>query len=148
MKVMQIEGEWSAGHIRRAERPQPKPGPGEVLLKMEAASLNFRDTVLVRRGYHTGRSTITVRARARIEEHSKGRFRILVSEIPFQQARDRVEERIAALVNEDRIKGISAIRNESDLKEPVRLVLELKRDADPDVHRSRERELIDVWVAR
>ena len=50
MKVMQIEGEWSAGHIRRAERPQPKPGPGEVLLKMEAASLNFRDTVLVRRG--------------------------------------------------------------------------------------------------
>ena len=42
-------------------------------------------------------------------------------------------ERIAELVNEDRIKGISAIRNESDLKEPVRLILELKRDADPDV---------------
>ena len=57
----------------------------------------------------------------------------MVSEIPFQQARDRVEERIAALVNEDRIKGISAIRNESDLKEPVRLILELKRDADPDI---------------
>lgn len=51
MKVMQIEGEWSADHIRRAERPEPKPGRGEVLLKMEAASLNFRDTVLVRRGY-------------------------------------------------------------------------------------------------
>jgi DNA gyrase subunit A len=87
----------------------------------------------VRRGYHTGRSTITLRARARIEEFGKNRHRILVSEIPFQQARDRVEERIAALVNEDKIKGISAIRNESDLKEPVRLVLELKRDADPDV---------------
>ncbi|MGD9722954.1 MAG: DNA gyrase subunit A [Pirellulales bacterium] len=87
----------------------------------------------IRRGYHTGRSTITLRARARIEEMPNGRFRILVSEIPFQQARDRVEERIAALVNEDRIKGISAIRNESDLKEPVRLVLELKRDADPEV---------------
>jgi len=51
MKVMQIEGEWSADHIRRAERPEPKPGRGEVLLKMEAASLNYRDTVLVRRGY-------------------------------------------------------------------------------------------------
>jgi DNA gyrase subunit A len=87
----------------------------------------------IRRGYHTGRSTIIVRARARIEEQANGRFRIVVSEIPFQQARDRVEERIAALVNEDRIKGISAIRNESDLKEPVRLVLELKRDADPEV---------------
>ncbi len=51
----------------------------------------------IRRGYHTGRSTITVRARAKIEEHGKNRYRILVSEIPFQQARDRVEERIAAL---------------------------------------------------
>ena len=87
----------------------------------------------IRRGYHTGRSTIVVRARARIEEFGKNRHRIVVTEIPFQQARDRVEERIAALVNDDKIKGISAIRNESDLKEPVRLILELKRDADPDV---------------
>ena len=74
-----------------------------------------------------------VRARAQIEEFGKNRNRIVVTEIPYQQARDRVEERIAALVNDGRIKGISAIRNESDLKEPVRLVLELKRDADPDV---------------
>lgn len=87
----------------------------------------------VRRGYHTGRSTITVRARCAIEEMDRGRSRIVVSEIPYQQARDRIEERIADLVNEGRIKGISNIRNESDLKEPVRLVLELKRDADPDV---------------
>ncbi|HEV3417365.1 MAG TPA: DNA gyrase subunit A [Pirellulales bacterium] len=87
----------------------------------------------IRRGYHSGRGTITLRARTRIEEHGKGRFRIVVNEIPFQQARDRIEERIAELVNDDRIKGISAIRNESDLKEPVRLVLELKRDADPEI---------------
>ncbi|MEZ6101514.1 MAG: DNA gyrase subunit A [Pirellulaceae bacterium] len=86
----------------------------------------------IRQGYHTGRSTIVVRARARIEEHNK-RNRIVVSEIPYQQFRDRVVKRIADLVNEDRIKGISAIRDESDLKEPVRLVIELKRDADPDV---------------
>lgn len=51
MRVMQIEGEWSPDAIRLAERPDPKPGRGEVLLKMEAASLNYRDTVLVRRGY-------------------------------------------------------------------------------------------------
>jgi DNA gyrase subunit A len=87
----------------------------------------------IRRGYMTGRSTITVRARTRIEEHGKNRFRIVVNEIPFQQARDRIEERIAELVNDGRIKGISNIRNESDLKEPVRLILELKRDADPEI---------------
>jgi DNA gyrase subunit A len=87
----------------------------------------------IRRGYHTGRGTVVVRARARIEEMPGNRQRIVVTEIPYQQARDRVEERIAALVNDGRIKGISGIRNESDLKEPVRLVLDLKRDADAEV---------------
>ncbi len=88
----------------------------------------------IRRGYHTGRSTIVVRARARIEEGKrKNRKRIVITEIPYQQTRDRVEERIAAMVNDGKIAGISNIRNESDLKEPVRLILELKRDADPDV---------------
>jgi len=87
----------------------------------------------IRQGYHSGRSTIIVRARARVEEYGQNRHRIVVSEIPYQQARDRVEERIAAQVNEGKIPGVSATRNESDLKEPVRLVLELKRDADPDV---------------
>jgi len=87
----------------------------------------------IRRGYHTGRGTITVRARARIEEMPHNRHRIVVTEIPYQQARDTVEQRIADLVNEDRIEGISGIRNESDLNEPVRLVLDLKRDADPEI---------------
>jgi DNA gyrase subunit A len=86
----------------------------------------------IRRGYHTGRSTVTVRGKAAIEE-KKGRNRIVITEIPYMQQRDRVEERIAALVNDGRIAGISGIRNESDLNEPVRLVIELKRDADPDV---------------
>ncbi|MDZ4658411.1 MAG: DNA gyrase subunit A [Bythopirellula sp.] len=84
------------------------------------------------RGYETGRSTVVVRARTSIEETPK-RTRIIIHEIPFQQARDRVEERIAQLAQEGRIPGIAATRNESDLKEPVRLILELKRDADPDV---------------
>jgi len=87
----------------------------------------------IRRGYHTGRSTIVVRARCTIEHLKGNRSRIIVSEIPYQQYRDRVIEKIAALVNADRIKGISGIRDESDLKEPVRLVIDLKRDADPDV---------------
>ncbi len=87
----------------------------------------------IRQGYHTGRSTVIVRARAKIEEFKKGRSRIVISEVPYQQFRDRVVERIAGLVNSDRIKGISSIRDESDLKEPVRLIVEVKRDADPEV---------------
>jgi DNA gyrase subunit A len=86
----------------------------------------------IRRGYHTGRANITVRARTAIEEVG-GRSRIVISEIPFQQARDRVETNITELAVDGRIKGISNVRNESDLEEPVRLVIELKRDADPDV---------------
>jgi len=84
------------------------------------------------KGYETGRSTIVVRARTSIEESGKKK-RIIIHEIPYQQARDRVEERIAQLANDGKIPGIAATRNESDLKEPVRLILELKRDADPDV---------------
>ena len=62
------------------------------------------------------------------------RHRIVVSEIPYQQIpRWRRREDRGDLVNSDRIKGISGIRDESDLKEPVRLIIELKRAEDPDV---------------
>ncbi|MGI9429705.1 MAG: DNA gyrase subunit A, partial [Bythopirellula sp.] len=84
------------------------------------------------KGYETGRSTIIVRARTSIEEKGN-KTRIIIHEIPFQQARDRVEERIAQLAQDGKIPGISGTSNESDLKEPVRLILTLKRDADPDV---------------
>jgi DNA gyrase subunit A len=86
----------------------------------------------IRKGYYTGRSTIVIRARAHIDQEGN-RTRIVVTEIPYQQARDRVEERIAQLANEGKIPGIANTRNESDLTDPVRLILELKRDADPDV---------------
>jgi len=113
--------------VSMAELLQIIPGPdfptGGIVMGREALA----------RGYLTGRSTITLRARAHVEEFAKNRSRIVVTEIPYQQTRDAIEEKIAELVNEDRIKGISAIRNESDLKEPVRLILELKRDADPEV---------------
>ncbi len=87
----------------------------------------------IRRAYHTGRSTIAVRARCEIEEHKKGRYRIVVSEIPYTQTRDSVVEKIANLVKTDKIKGISGIKDLSDLKEPVKLLIDLKGDADPDV---------------
>lgn len=85
------------------------------------------------RAYHTGRSTITLRAKCEIEEHKKNRYRIVVSEIPFQQVRDNVVGKIADLVKGDRVNGISGIKDLSDLKEPVKLVIDLKSDADPDV---------------
>ena len=87
----------------------------------------------IRRGYKTGRSTIILRAKTSVEEKKGTRTRILIHEIPYQQTRDGVVRKIAELVNAEKIKGISAIRDESDLKEPVRIVIELKRDGDPDV---------------
>lgn len=86
----------------------------------------------IRQGYHTGRSTVVVRARAEIEEVKK-RHRIIVKEIPYMKKRDDVVEKIATLVNGDKIKDITGIQDESDLKEPVRLVITLKAGADPDV---------------
>lgn len=86
----------------------------------------------IRQGYKTGRSTIVLRARATIEE-VKNKSRIIIHEVPFQQFRDRVIEKIAELAQTGKIKGISNIRDESDLKEPVRLVVEVKRGEDPEV---------------
>ncbi len=86
----------------------------------------------IRRAYMTGRSTIILRSKTTIEQ-TKTRSRIIVHEIPFQQFRDRVVEKIAELVREQRIKGISGIRDESDLTEPVRLVIDVKQGHDPDV---------------
>ena len=87
----------------------------------------------IRKAYHTGRSTIVVRARCEIEEHKKNRYRIVVSEIPYQQVRDTVVEKIAGLVKGDKVKGISGIKDLSDLKDPVKLYIDLKSDADPEV---------------
>lgn len=87
----------------------------------------------IRRAYHTGRSTIVLRSKCEIEEYKKGRYRIVVSEIPYTQSRDNVVEKIAGLVKGDKVKGISAIRDVSDLKEPVKLLVDVKSDADPDV---------------
>lgn len=87
------------------------------------------------KAYHSGRSTIVVRAKCDIVPipKKKNRFKIVVSELPFQQTRDGVVEKIANLVKTDKVKGISGIKDLSDLKEPVKLEIEIKSDADPDV---------------
>ena len=87
----------------------------------------------IARAYKTGRSTIVVRARCEIVEKPGNRNQIVISEIPFQQTRDNVVEKIANVIRQDRIKGISGISDVSDLKEPVRLLIDIKRNEDPDV---------------
>src|SRR5438309_2287618 len=85
-------------------------------------------------GYTTGRGKIALRARASINEDGS-KTQIIISEVPYQQTRNRLAEAIGELVKDERIKGISAMRDESSARggEPVRLVLDLKRDADPQL---------------
>jgi DNA gyrase subunit A len=85
------------------------------------------------KGYETGRSTVVVRSKTTIEERKGDRFRIIVNDIPYQQTRDPVIKKISEVANEGRIPGIVGVRDESDLKEPVRIVIDLKKDADPDI---------------
>jgi DNA gyrase subunit A len=86
----------------------------------------------IRSAYHTGHGSITVRAKTFIEERGKDRQSIIVSEIPFQQNKSRLVERIAEVVNEKIVEGISDLRDESD-RDGVRIVMELKRDAMAEV---------------
>ena len=86
----------------------------------------------IRAAYHTGRGSIVMRAKTEIEEIRKDREAIIVTEIPFQVNKAKMIERIAELVREKRIEGISELRDESD-RDGVRVVIELKRDAQADV---------------
>ncbi len=83
-------------------------------------------------GYLGNRSRITLRARAEVIEEKKSAY-ILIKEVPYQVTRNKLMEDIAELVKNERIKDISAVRDESSARngEPVRIVVELKRNADP-----------------
>jgi len=82
--------------------------------------------------YRTGRGRILVRARANIEQARGGKDRIIVSEIPYMVNKANLIEKMAALVNDRKIDGITEIRDESD-KDGLRIVIELRRDAQPHV---------------
>ena len=87
----------------------------------------------IKQAYTTGRGKITLRAETDIEEMSGGKRRIIVSSLPYQVNKSKLIENMAELVKEKRIEGISAIRDESDRIDRVRIVIELKRDANPQV---------------
>ena len=87
----------------------------------------------IKQAYTTGKGKLTLRAEAEIEEMSGGKQRIIVSSLPYQVNKSKLIENIADLVKEKRIEGISAIRDESDREEKVRIVIELKRDANAKI---------------
>ncbi len=80
----------------------------------------------------TGRGSVIMRGKTEIEEIKPGRFAIIISEVPYQVNKAKLQERIAELVREKKIEGISDLRDESD-KSGVRVVIEIKKDAMPDV---------------
>ncbi len=87
----------------------------------------------IKEAYTTGRGKITVRAEAEIEEMSNNKQRIIVTSLPYQVNKAKLIENISRLVREKRIEGISDLRDESDRIDRVRIVIELKRDANAQV---------------
>ena len=86
----------------------------------------------VREAYKTGIGKVKVRSCCEIEETDRGRSQIIVTEIPYQVNKARLIEKMAELVKDKRIEGISAIRDESN-RNGMRIVIELKRDANPQI---------------
>lgn len=85
-----------------------------------------------KQGVLTGRGSVTVRAQTTIEEIRKDRFAIVTTELPYQVNKANLQKKIVHLVNDKKIEGVSAVRDESD-RVGMRLVVELKRDAVPEV---------------
>ncbi|HFI0933833.1 TPA: DNA gyrase subunit A [Streptococcus suis] len=86
----------------------------------------------IHRAYETGKGSITLRSRTEIEEYGNGRERIVVTEFPYMVNKSKVQEHIVRLVQEKRIDGITAVRDESN-REGVRFVIEVRRDASANV---------------
>ena len=90
-------------------------------------------TAGIKQAYKTGRGKITLRAETEIEEMSNNKQRILVKSLPYQVNKAKLIENMAHLVRDKRLEGISEIRDESDRNDRVRIVIELKRDANAQV---------------
>jgi DNA gyrase subunit A len=87
----------------------------------------------IRQAYKTGKGRVVVRGKTEIEETKTGRTMIVVKDLPYQVNKARLIEKIADLVKEKKIDGISDINDESDRNDPVRIVITLKRDANVNV---------------
>ena len=87
----------------------------------------------IKEAYTTGRGKITMRAEAEIEEMSGNRQRIIITSLPYQVNKAKLVKTIAELAKDKKVEGISEVRDESDRKEKTRVVVELKRDARPQL---------------
>ena len=115
----------------------PDAGPEEYLSIVKGPDFPTGGYVIgtkeVKQALVSGRGSIKMRAVTDIEQRRKGRTAIVVTELPYQVSQDRVMERIAQLVQRKTLVGIADLRNESSSRVGVRLVIELKRDANPRV---------------
>ena len=87
----------------------------------------------IKEAYLSGRGRVVVRARSSVEEHKDGRSQIIFSDIPYQLTKEPLLKKLADLVNGGRITGVADIVDESDRKQPVRIVVKLKKGEDPTV---------------
>lgn len=87
----------------------------------------------IKNAYKTGQGKVIVRSKTEIEETNRGKSQIIVTEIPYQVNKARLIEKIAELVKEKRVEGISDIRDESSSRGGMRIVIELKKDANPQI---------------
>ncbi|MGC8640038.1 MAG: DNA gyrase subunit A [Isosphaeraceae bacterium] len=87
----------------------------------------------IKEAYLTGRGRVIVRARSSIEEQKDGRSQIVFSDIPYQLTKEPLLKKLAELVNGGRITGVADIVDESDRKQPVRIVIKLKKGEDPTI---------------
>ncbi|HEX8387839.1 MAG TPA: DNA gyrase subunit A, partial [Sphingomonas sp.] len=121
-----IEASLSGGAITVEELQEIVPGPdfptGGIILGRAGA----------RSAYNTGRGSIVVRSRHEVEETRGDRRSIVLTEIPYQQGKNALVEKIAEAAKEKRIEGVTDVRDLSN-REGVRIVIDLKRDATPEV---------------
>ncbi|MBN1291876.1 MAG: DNA gyrase subunit A [Candidatus Latescibacteria bacterium] len=114
----------------------PAVTPREIMAHLKGPDFPTGGIIYGRRGiveaYQTGRGKITLRARAKIETVKKDRERIIISEIPYMVNKSNLLEKIADLVKNKIVEGISDLRDESD-RDGMRIVLELKKDSFPEV---------------
>ena len=87
----------------------------------------------IKEAYRTGRGRIKIRSKVEMETTKKGRKQIVVTEIPYMVNKSKLVEKIAELVKEKRVEGIADLRDETDLKKGIRIVIELKRDANETI---------------
>lgn len=115
---------------------QPDVGIDDLMSLIKGPDFPTAGVILgrdgIRKAYHTGHGSITIRAVHTIEEAANGKMRIIITELPYQVNKSRLIEKIAELARDKKIDGITDLRDESDRK-GMRILIELRRDVRPQV---------------